>query len=234
MYCHIQYHILVTHYMFFFSSECQKGSADLVILIDGSESIKEMPWKTMINFMLSLIDNLLVKEDIVRVGVAQFSSNYRKEFYLNEYYNEMDVKKAIQGIIQMKDGTKIGAALHEVQEFFHASKGSRIQDRISQNLLLITDGESNDDINDAADKLRAKGIEMFVIGIGDISVPQLNYIAGSPERVFFVDNFDHLKLNRTTQEVINSICTPPQKQKEGKYRRQTNNSASILISNFQI
>lgn len=202
-------------------SECQKEAADLVILIDGSESIKEVPWKTMIKFMLSLIDNLRIKQDLFRVGVAQFSSNYRKEFYLNAYNDEVDVKTAIQTIKQMKDGTNIGAALNQVQEFFHSSKGSRIQDGISQNLLLITDGESNDDVNDAADKLRGRGIEMFVIGIGNISVPQLNYIAGSPDRVYIVDNFDHLKLNRTTQEVINSICSQPQKQKEGEYRRQT-------------
>ncbi|XP_027004951.2 collagen alpha-6(VI) chain-like [Tachysurus fulvidraco] len=194
--------------------ECEKAAADLVILIDGSESIKEVPWKTMINFMLSLIDNLRIKQDLFRVGVAQFSSNYRKEFYLNEYDNELGVKRAIQDITQMKEGTRIGAALNSVQEFFQNSKGSRIQEGISQNLLLITDGESNDDVSDAADKLRDKGIQMFVIGIGDISVQQLNYIAGSHERVFYVDNFDHLKLNRTTLQVINSICAPIPKQEE--------------------
>ncbi|XP_058250247.1 collagen alpha-6(VI) chain-like isoform X1 [Hemibagrus wyckioides] len=191
--------------------ECRKAAADLVILIDGSESIKEGPWKTMISFMLSLIDNLRIKQDLFRVGVAQFSSNYRKEFYLNKYDNEQDVKRDIQSITQMKEGTRIGAALNEVQEFFHTSKGSRIQEGISQNLLLITDGESNDDVNDAADKLRAQGIAMFVIGIGDIKKEELGYIAGSPERLFFVDNFDHLKLNRTTQQVIDSICNEPQK-----------------------
>ncbi|XP_060778334.1 collagen alpha-6(VI) chain-like isoform X3 [Neoarius graeffei] len=193
--------------------ECHKHAADLVILIDGSESIKEVPWKTMINFMLSLTDNLRIRQDLFQVGVAQFSTDYRKEFYLNDYNNEMDVKHAIQAISQMNDGTLIGKALNRVQEFFHPSKGSRIQAGISQNLLLITDGESHDDVSDAADKLRSKGIEMFVIGIGDISVSQLKYIAGSPDRVFFVNNFDHLKLNRTTQQVIDSICTSPQEQK---------------------
>ncbi|TSK16118.1 Collagen alpha-6(VI) chain [Bagarius yarrelli] len=194
--------------------ECQKVAADLVILIDGSESIKDVPWKTMIHFMSSLIDNLRIKKDLFRVGVAQFSSKYRKEFYLNEYYNEVDLKKAIQSIKQMKEGTFIGSALNQVQEFFHTSKGSRIQERISQNLLLITDGESNDAVNDAADKLRARGIEMFVIGIDNISVQQLNYIAGSLQKVFIMDSFDHLKLNKTTQQVIDSICTlPPDIQK---------------------
>ncbi|GAA6081783.1 collagen alpha-6(VI) chain-like, partial [Tachysurus ichikawai] len=187
--------------------ECEKASADLVILLDGSKSIDDLSWKTMINFMLSLIDNLRIKQDLFRIGVAQFSSEYRKEFYLDKYSNELEMKKAVQDITQIKTNTHIGAALKKVQEFFDTSKGSRIQDGISQNLLLITDGESQDRIDDAADKLRAKGIQMFVIGIGRVSVPELNYIAGSPERVYTVDNFDHLKLNRTTQLVINKICT---------------------------
>ncbi|KAM9488327.1 collagen alpha-6(VI) chain [Clarias gariepinus] len=194
--------------------ECQKKAADLVILIDGSKSIKEMSWKTMINFMLSLIDNLRIKQDLFRVGVAQFSTHYKKEFYLNEYNNDMDVKTAIKAIKQMKEETKIGYALKQVQEFFHASRGSRIQDGISQNLLLITNGESHDDVKGPAHQLRAMGIEIFVIGIGEISWSQINYIAALPDRVFYVDNFDHLKLNKTTQEVINSICDSKQKDPE--------------------
>ncbi|XP_053350350.1 collagen alpha-6(VI) chain-like [Clarias gariepinus] len=194
--------------------ECQKKAADLVILIDGSESIKEMSWKTIISFMLSLIDNLRIRQDLFRVGVAQFSSQYKKEFNLNEYNNDVDVKKAIEAIKQMKEGTKIGYALKQVQEFFHASRGSRIQDGISQNLLLITDGESHDDVKGPADQLRAMGIEIFVIGIGEISWSQINYIAASPDRVFYVDNFDCLKLNKTTQVVVDSICTPdPEEQR---------------------
>ncbi|KAF5905697.1 collagen alpha-6(VI) chain-like, partial [Clarias magur] len=194
--------------------ECQKQAADLVILIDGSESIKAMSWKTMISFMLSLIHNLRIKQDLFRVGVAQFSTHYKKEFYLNEYNNDVDVKEAIEDIKQMKEGTKIGYALKQVQGFFKASRGSRIQHGIPQNLLLITDGESHDDVKGPADELRGMGIAMFVIGIGEISWSQINYIAASPARVFYVDSFSHLKLNRITQLVVDSICTPdPEEQK---------------------
>ncbi|XP_053350352.1 collagen alpha-6(VI) chain-like [Clarias gariepinus] len=182
--------------------ECQKKAADLVILIDGSKSIKEMSWKTMISFMLSLIDNLRIKQDLFRVGVAQFSTHYKKEFYLNEYKNDMDVKTAIKAIKQMKEETKIGYALKQVQEFFHASRGSRIQDGISQNLLLITDGELHNDVKGPADQLRAKGIQIFVIKIGEIT--PILHIASSSDRVFYVDNFDCLKSK--TQEVVDSIC----------------------------
>ncbi|KAF5905696.1 collagen alpha-6(VI) chain-like, partial [Clarias magur] len=192
--------------------ECQKKAADLVILIDGSANIKAMSWKTMLRFMLSLIDNLRIKQDLFRVGVAQFSTHYKKEFNLNQYDNDMEVKKAIEGIEQInksfKTETKIGYALKQVKEFFSASNGSRIQHGISQNLLLIIHGESHDDVKGPADELRAMGIAMFLIGIGEISWSQINYIAASPDRMFYVDSFSHLKLNRTTQLVVDSICTP--------------------------
>ncbi|XP_036446136.1 LOW QUALITY PROTEIN: collagen alpha-6(VI) chain [Colossoma macropomum] len=186
--------------------ECQKEAADLVILIDGSESIDETEWKTMINFMLYLIDSLRIREDLFRVGVAQFSTAYQKEFYLNEKMNAKDVKDAIQGIGQLSEGTRIGNALLNVHEFFETSKGSRIQSGISQNLLLITDGKSKDSVKEPAVKLRARRIEMFVIGIGDVSQSQLNDIAGRSDRLFRVDSFDSLKLNRTTQEVLDILC----------------------------
>lgn len=189
----------------------------MVILIDGSESIKAEAWKTMINFMVNIIDNLRIREDLFRIGVAQFSSSYRKEFYLNEHTDAASVKSAIRNITQMKDGTYIGDALKQVHEFFETNKGSRRQSGISQNLLLITDGESSDLVNDAADRLRGKKIEVFVIGIGQISEAELKYIAGSPDRVFFLDSFDVLKLNRTTLEVIDILCIKPSEQR-GKDR----------------
>ncbi|KAF5896160.1 collagen alpha-6(VI) chain-like, partial [Clarias magur] len=194
--------------------ECKKETADLVILIDGSGSIGDVHWTIMMNFILSLIDNLRIKQDLFRVGVAQFSADYRKEFYLNEYNNTVDVKKAIRTIVQMKGGTDIAKALNKVQEFFQTSLGSRIQSGISQNLLFITDGQSENGIKKAVDRLRLMGIEIFVIGIGDINPKQLNYIAGSSKRLYTLDTFDHLKFNRTTQQVINNICTP-QKETEG-------------------
>ncbi|KAG7336265.1 hypothetical protein KOW79_000958 [Hemibagrus wyckioides] len=220
--------------------ECEKEAADLVILIDGSKSIGDVSWKTMINFILSLANNLRIRQDLFRVGVAQFSTEYRKEFYLDKYLNELGVKEAIGKITQMNQNTLIGAALNKVQEFFHTSTGSRIDHGISQNLLLITDGESQDEVKEAANELRAKGIEMFVIGIGQVSIKQLNTIAGSPKKVYTVDNFDHLKLSRTTQLVINEIC---QKDKAGctidigigfDISRSSSNSQSIFSSKYML
>lgn len=170
----------------------------MVFLIDGSESITKDSWKTMIDFLLGLMDKLRTAPNLVRIGVAQFSTSYQKEFYLNEYKDVKEVTSAIQKITQLNEGTLIGKALDNVVEFFDESKGSRIKDRVPQNLVLITDGASSDRVNEAADRLRQKRINIFVIGIGAISVPELNYIAGSPDRFFKVDNFNYLNLTIAT------------------------------------
>ncbi|XP_059364620.1 collagen alpha-6(VI) chain-like [Carassius carassius] len=186
--------------------ECQKEVADLVFLIDGSESISKESWRTMIDFLLNVVNQLRISSELYRIGIAQFSSVYQKEFYLNEYNNTNDVKTAIRQFTQIKEGTKIGTALDKVVEFFEESKGSRKQTSIPQNLVLITDGVSSDCVNEAADYLRSLQIEIFVIGIGDVSMPQLSYIAGSPDRLFKVEDFNYLNL--TTGTFVDALCFP--------------------------
>lgn len=162
----------------------------------------------MQNVTLGLVDNLRIKEDLFRVGVAQFSSTYKKEFYLNEHYKEKDMKEAIKKMIPLKKKRNIGHALNEVQEFFQTHKGSRIEEGISQNLLLISFGKSSDNVTSAVDELRAMGIKVFAIGATDkIDLAELTSITGLHERVFVLDSFDHRALNRTIQMMINGICT---------------------------
>ncbi|TRZ03072.1 hypothetical protein DNTS_029875 [Danionella cerebrum] len=185
---------------------CQNEVADLVFLIDGSESISEESWTTMITFLLSVVNKLRITPELFRVGIAQFSNIYQKEFYMNEYKDAEGVKSAIRRITQIKEGTYIGKALRNVVEFFDASKGSRKQSGVPQNLVLITDGVSSDRVNEAADDLRRLQINVFVIGIGAVSLQQLSYIAGSPDRLFKVQNFNFLNL--TTATFVDSLCVP--------------------------
>lgn len=187
-------------------AECQNEVADLVFLIDGSESIVKESWKTMIEFLLNVVDKLRIAPELFRIGVAQFSDLYQKEFYLNEYEDANGVKSAIQQITQIKGGTTIGKALRNVVEFFEESKGSRRQSKVPQNLVLITDGASSDSVDEAANDLRRRQINVFVIGIGDVSMQQLSYIAGSQDRLFEVPNFSHLNL--TTATFVDTLCIP--------------------------
>ncbi|KAJ8354331.1 hypothetical protein SKAU_G00218980 [Synaphobranchus kaupii] len=185
---------------------CDKETADLVILMDGSDSIKKEDFKTMKRFVSDLAGSFQVSQENVRIGMAQFSSVQEKHFYLNQYDNKMDVKEKIQAINQIGGGTYIGQALSFIQGFFKASTGSRIAQKVSQNLVVITDGESQDEVEHASEELRSMNINVFVIGVGRLYSQQLLQIAGSPERFFTAENFDGLE--KIKKNVMDTTCNP--------------------------
>ncbi|XP_030638997.1 collagen alpha-6(VI) chain-like [Chanos chanos] len=196
--------------------ECTKEAADLVLLIDGSERITESSWKQMKEFMRRLVDEFRIRPNYFQVGVAQFRhTKYRAEFHLNKFDNAADVKSAIDVIKQMKGDTGIGNELRHIKEFFHANNGGRINQGISQNLLLITGGDSADSVTEAAKEIRDMNIEVYVIGIGQIKLRPLIDFAGSVQKVFNKDSFSALLVNKTISEVHDAICKPDQQQPKG-------------------
>lgn len=188
----------------FILTVCEKQKADLVFLLDQSGSIKPNDYITMKKFTVELIKSFKVSKELVHVGLAQFSERLQHEFYLNQFFTEQDIDKHIKDMQQLGGGTNIGQALNSIREYFEASRGSRRPEGISQNLVLITDGESQDDVEEAAQDLRRLGVEVFTIGIGDVHDLELLQIAGSPQRVFTVKNFGNLESIK--QKVVVTIC----------------------------
>ncbi len=184
--------------------------SDLVFLIDGSESIKDPSWTTLKQTMIGIVKELDIAQDKWRVGVAQFSDKFLDEFHLNNYNSFAEVEKAINDTEQRKQGTGTWDALKNIRYYFTRENGSRIDEGVAQNLLLITDGYANDpkDLN-ALSYLKNKKIAITVIGVGsDIKKTELLEIAGSPERVL-IETFEGLKLNTTIRKVLHLLCKGP-------------------------
>jgi uncharacterized protein YegL len=77
-------------------------------------------------------------------------------------------------------------------------------------VVIITDGESHDRnlLHDTALQLRAKGITIFAVGVGEANQDELEVMAGNKENTVHVDNFDKLKdVYPLLQE---SMCTHAQ------------------------
>lgn len=194
---------------------CEKQKADLVFLLDQSGSINQTDYALMKNFTIELINSFNVSEDMVRVGLAQFSSIFQDEFYLNKFYMEKAMSHHIQNMQQRGGGTKIGDALDSIKKYFEASHGSRRSEGVSQNLVLITDGDSEDDVEDAAVLLRSMEIEIFAIGIGNVHDLELLQITRDPRMLFTVKSFDSLETIK--QKVVDTICkSKPHKEKSGE------------------
>ncbi|XP_048062039.1 collagen alpha-4(VI) chain-like [Megalobrama amblycephala] len=186
---------------------CEMEVSDLVFLIDGSESIEERSWNILKQTMIGIVKELHIAEDKWRVGVAQFSDKLLHEFHLNTYTSFAEVEKAINNTKQRKQGTYTWDALKLIRHYFTKENGSRIDEGVPQNLLLITDGKANDekDLNALA-YLRNKKITITVIGVGnEIKISELLLIAGSSDRVL-IETFETLELKTTIRKVLNSLC----------------------------
>ncbi|XP_041962562.1 collagen alpha-6(VI) chain-like isoform X1 [Alosa sapidissima] len=177
---------------------------DLVMLVDGSESIADSHFSIMKKFMMDMVKSFNISSSFLQVGVAQFSTYQQKEFYLNEYENGTAVIRAIDGIKQLREGMKIVPGLKFIQEFFKTEHGSRRSMGVRQTLLLITDGETDEDVEAATDDLRADKIDVFVIGVGRVQTDQLLKIAGSQDRYFPIKAYE--ELTKMLPTLVGTFC----------------------------
>ncbi|XP_048469239.1 collagen alpha-6(VI) chain [Rhincodon typus] len=165
--------------------------ADIIFLIDGSRSIWIIDFNKMKKFIETLINSTEVSDTRVQVGLIQFSSQTRLEFQLNQYHDKAELLNAVRNVQQLNEQTCTGRALRFTAEYFDSSKGGRPNER--QYLIVITDGEAEDEVYEPAKAIRDKGVNIFAIGIINANNTQLVEIAGSQDKVYHVENFDALK-----------------------------------------
>ncbi|XP_046902169.1 collagen alpha-3(VI) chain-like isoform X2 [Hypomesus transpacificus] len=145
-------------------------AADIVFLVDGSINLGKDNFKEVMEFILNLIDLFFTERDKLQIGLAHYSTDMTDVFFLNTYKNKDDIINAITGT-EYKGGRKIntGAAIRHVQQnHFIKEKGSRKDEGIPQILMIVTGGRSSDDGKSAALALKATGVRIYAVGVGNI------------------------------------------------------------------
>uniref|UniRef100_A0A8C9BGF7 Collagen alpha-5(VI) chain n=1 Tax=Phocoena sinus TaxID=42100 RepID=A0A8C9BGF7_PHOSS len=178
--------------------------ADLYFLIDGSSSIQNKHFEQIKEFMLAVTEMFSIGPDKVRVGAVQYSHKKEVEFDINDYPNDVTLRKALSNIKQLGGRTLTGAALDFILPLIRKGRKQRMNE-VPCYLIVLTDGKFMDDVLGPAERLRAEHITIHVVGIGEADRTQLQQIAGAEERVHFGQNFDSLK--GIKNEVVRSICT---------------------------
>lgn len=185
-----------------FSSACEGLLADVVFLIDGSESIDPVDFNKTKDLLEFMVDNFAIGPDKERVAVVQYSTNPNQEFLLNAFDDKRKIIQEIRTIQQMNGKTYTGKALTEVSQIFDVSSGGR--PKASKFLIVLTNGDSEDEVEKPAEDLRESGINIYSIGMGPSNPLELFAIAGSHEKVFFEENFQ--SLHKLGSEVLLKIC----------------------------
>ncbi|NXB41643.1 CO6A3 protein, partial [Leucopsar rothschildi] len=154
-------------------------SADLIFLIDGSNNIGGVNFPAIRDFLVNLIETLRVGAQQIHIGVVQYSDQPRTEFALNSYSTKADVLDAVKALgFRGGEEANTGAALEFVVEnLFTQAGGSRIEEAVPQILVLISGGESSDDIREGLLAVKQAGIFSFSIGVLNADSAELQQIA---------------------------------------------------------
>ncbi|CAJ0943046.1 unnamed protein product, partial [Mesorhabditis belari] len=195
---------------------CPKQKTDLMFLIDGSGSIGSYVFKNeVLRFVKEFVDLFEIAADRTRVGLIQYSDQIRHEFDLNQHPDKVSLLRAIGETQYLTGLTRTGAAIqHMVKEGFSERRGARHQaDDISRVAIIITDGRSQDNVSGPALAARDLKINIFAIGVTDhVLASELESIAGSPNRWFYVDRFKDL--DTRLRSLIQKVACPTVQQTE--------------------
>uniref|UniRef100_A0A8C8RKJ4 Matrilin 4 n=1 Tax=Pelusios castaneus TaxID=367368 RepID=A0A8C8RKJ4_9SAUR len=189
-------------------NKCKSGHIDLVLVIDGSKSVRPQNFELVKQFVNQIVDFLDVSPHGTRVGLVQYSSRVRTEFPLNQYHTAEGIKKAVLKVEYMEKGTMTGLALkHMLEHSFSEAEGAR---PLSQNIprigLVFTDGRSQDDISEWARKAKEAGIIMFAVGVGKAVEEELREIASEPVQQHFSYSADFSTMTHIVDNLKVNIC----------------------------
>lgn len=189
-------------------TDCRSAQvADIVFIVDESGSITSSNFELMKRFLHRTISGLEVNPDSVRVGLILYNDRPSADFYLDTFVNKNDILNYIKIIPYRGGGTATGAALKFAKNnLFTKNRGSRKALGVKQIAVVITDGQSQDDVTDTAAELRRSGVTVYALGVKNASVDELTKIASYPERqfVFNVESFQ--MLSSLEKRLRKSLC----------------------------
>lgn len=178
--------------------------ADVLFLVDSSGSIDPGDFLMMKSFINNTIRRSIIGPDAVHMGVVQFSTYEREEFAFDGPQTQNDLVQKVNAMTQLGGGTLTGRALSYTSQFFEASRGAR--PNVPRILIVITDGEAQDDVKVPARALRDKNVIIYSIGVEGANVTQLTEITGVGDRVYTETGFDALQF--LEDKIFYKICHP--------------------------
>ncbi|XP_073809028.1 matrilin-4 isoform X9 [Danio rerio] len=192
---------------------CRTSNIDLVLLIDGSKSVRPQNFELVKQFVNQVVDQLDVSAKGTRVGLVQYSSRVRTEFPLSMYHSKDEIKKAVMNVEYMEKGTMTGLALkHMVENSFSEAEGARPAEKnIPRVGLVFTDGRSQDDIQEWAKKAKEAGITMYAVGVGKAVEDELREIASDPVEKHFFYSADFTAISQIAENLKLNVCAAESK-----------------------
>ncbi|MCH7699043.1 MAG: VWA domain-containing protein [Chloroflexi bacterium] len=183
------------------------STIDLVVVVDGSESISWSEFDLMQSFISDLVGGFAITPDDGQVGLVQFASEGQGRVEIALTGDAAAVQGALFNMVQIVGVTDIqeGLALGQEQLSLNGRAG------VPHVLLLLTDGEHNQpgDPIAEAELARSLGTEIFAVGIGDgAKIGQLNAIVSAPASEHVISVYGFSGLVAILETLVQIVCPP--------------------------
>lgn len=169
-------------------------------MIDSSESVGEINFNIIKDFVSAVIDRASVSPEVTHVGIVLYSHINHVVTSLRERYTRDEVKAAVRKMAYIGEGTYTGSGIKEANEMFRLGRPG-----VRKVAVVITDGQTDHrdtvKLEDAVQEAHSANITMYVIGVLNESDPlhedfkqELRLIASQPdeEHVYFIGDFKTL------------------------------------------
>uniref|UniRef100_A0A8C7YFQ1 Integrin, alpha 1 n=1 Tax=Oryzias sinensis TaxID=183150 RepID=A0A8C7YFQ1_9TELE len=172
--------------------ECARN-LDIVIVLDGSNSI--YPWTSIVDFLVSFIQNTTIGPHFSQVGIVSYGENVSHLVNLSQFDNTGKMVEFVSHLPQ-HTGTKTNTFLAietARKEAFLPERGARPEAK--KVMVIVTDGESHDfhKLDSVIAKCEKDGIERFGIAVlGDYNRQNKNHFFNVSDEVALLSIVDTL------------------------------------------
>uniref|UniRef100_A0A8D2ZHU0 Cochlin n=1 Tax=Scophthalmus maximus TaxID=52904 RepID=A0A8D2ZHU0_SCOMX len=177
------------------------NSVNIGFLIDGSSSVGEGNFQLVLDFLVGIARSFDISDVGARVGAVQFTYDQRLEFGLSDHVDKEEVVEALKRIPYMSGGTATGGAIsYTMQNLFRRTGPGR------NFLIVVTDGQSYDDVRIPALDAQKHGITIFSVGVAWAPMDDLRAMSSQPKdsHTFFTREFTGL--DEFVPPLVRAIC----------------------------
>ncbi|KAL5006176.1 hypothetical protein ScPMuIL_017334 [Solemya velum] len=174
---------------------------DLVLVVDGSDSISENEFETLRSSLAKLTSDLWIELNQVQLGIIVYSTGIAATIDISP--DKTHLQEEISTLPHPADGTETDEGIRAMTKMI-LSQGRPDVPKIG---VVITDGNSKNASRTAAaaEDARNEGIHMMAVGVtSEIEIEELQAIASKDEWALSVDAFDQLA--GALEELFYVIC----------------------------
>ncbi|CAG5078717.1 Oidioi.mRNA.OKI2018_I69.PAR.g9066.t1.cds [Oikopleura dioica] len=191
------------------SGVCGDISVDLQFIVDSSSSVTRNNYGYAKNFVANVSSVFDLRSGDVQVGVLTYSTNVHTDsaIKLGAIHSQDDFVEKVEAMKYTGGDTHTGQALKFIET------NNRWREEVPKILIFVTDGTPQDRaiVPAAAKSLRAKGVRIFAIGVGNAIESELREIASEPyeNHVIFIQGADYSAVQRVRGHLERLVSRDP-------------------------